>query len=89
MENEAETTGSAPGPGQPRNIFLRIFFGFLWFIGLRIVTSAMIGAIVGEGAQVSMDFTVPYGRFVLIGQVLLFVALCYFRILPGISKYKR
>jgi hypothetical protein len=118
MENEAEAeaAGSAPGPGQgqPRNIFLRIFFGFLWFIGLRIVTSAIIGAVVGGiaganhaaqtdpqggfsenfqtgvgvGAQASMDFTRQYGLFVLIGQVLLFVVLCYFRILPGVGKYK-
>ena len=62
MENEAETAGSAPG--QTRNIFLRIFFGFLWFIGLRIVTSAIIGAVVGgiAGANHAAQ-TDPQGGF--------------------------
>jgi hypothetical protein len=111
MENEP--AGSPPA--QTRNIFLRILFGFLWFIGIRIVTSMIIGAVVGGiagahhaaqmppqggfsenfqtgigvGAQASMDFTRQYGLFVLMGQVLLFADLCYFRILPGVGKYKK
>src|SRR5579863_9580980 len=112
MENDA---ADPPSPRPTRSMFLRIFFGFLWFIALRIATSAIIGGVVGGiagvnhanqadpqagvtgnfqtgigvGAQASMDFTRQYGLYVLIGQVLLFAVLCYFRILPGVGKYPK
>jgi hypothetical protein len=108
MENE--TTDSTQRP--TRNVFLRILFGFLWFVLLRIVTSGIIGAIVGgiagagkanpeagfagnfeaganAGAQATMEFMHKYGLFVLLSQILLFVVLCYFRLLPGVGKYKK
>jgi hypothetical protein len=108
MENEA--VDSTPRP--TRNIFLRILFGFLWFFGLRIVTSAIIGAIVGgiagagqanpqagaagnfeaganAGARAAIEFMHNYALFIFLGQVVLFAILCYFRILPGVGKYKK
>jgi hypothetical protein len=43
MENQTiDTTQS-----QTRNIFLRILFGFLWFVLFDFVTSALVGGIVG------------------------------------------
>lgn len=108
MENENTESTQRP----TRNIFLRILFGFLWFVLLRIVTGGIIGAIVGglagagkanpeagfagnfeaganAGAQATMEFMHKYGLFVLLFQILLFVILCYFRLLPGVSKYKK
>jgi hypothetical protein len=38
----------ADSTGKPtRNIFLRILFGFLWFVLLRIITGGILGGIVG------------------------------------------
>jgi hypothetical protein len=108
MENE--TTDSTQRP--TRNIFLRILYGFLWFVLLRIVSGGVIGAIVGgiagtgkanpeagfagnfqaganAGAQAVMEFMHKYGWFILLFQILLFVILCYFRLLPGVGKYKK
>jgi NADH:ubiquinone oxidoreductase subunit 3 (subunit A) len=47
MENVTTATTQRP----TRNIFLRILFGFLWFVLLRIVTGGIIGAIVGGVAS--------------------------------------
>ncbi len=91
---------------------MRILFGFLWFVLLRIVTGGIIGAIVGatagtgradpqagfvgnfqagvnSGAQAAMEFFQKYGLLVLPFQILLFVVLCYFRLLPGVGRYKK
>ena len=108
MENEITNSTQRP----TRNIFLRILFGFLWFVLLRIVSGGIIGAIVGSiagagkanpeagfagnfqaganaGAQAAMEFMHKYGWFVFLSQILLFVILCYFRLLPGVGKYKK
>ena len=108
MENQITDTTQRP----TRNIFLRILFGFLWFVLLRIVTGGIIGAIVGAtagagqadpnagfagnfqaganaGAQAVMEFMHKYGLFVFLFQIVLFVVLCYFGLLPGVGKYKK
>jgi hypothetical protein len=43
MENEIKDPAQRP----TRNMFLRILFGFLWFVLIRIVTGGFIGGIVG------------------------------------------
>ncbi|HEY3762433.1 MAG TPA: hypothetical protein VGN23_11865 [Verrucomicrobiae bacterium] len=108
MENE--TIQSAQRP--TRSLFLRIVFGFLWFVLLRIVTGGIIGAVVGAtagagagdpnagvaenfqngasaGAQATIEFMQKYGWYIFLFQILLFSALCYFRLLPGVGKYKK
>jgi amino acid transporter len=43
MENQITDTTQKP----TRNIFLRIIFGFLWFVLIYFVTSALVGGVVG------------------------------------------
>jgi len=107
METEIKDSAQKP----TRSIYLRILFGFLWFVLLRIVSGGVIGAIVGSiagagkanpeagiagnfeaganaGAQAVIEFMHKYGLFIFLSQILLFVILCYFRLLPGVGKYK-
>ena len=108
MENQTTDTAQRP----TRNILLRILFGFLWFVLIYFVTSALVGGIVGAiagagatdpqagasgnfqaganaGRQATLDFMYKYGLFVLFSQIVLFIVLCLFGILPGVSKYKK
>jgi hypothetical protein len=108
MENQTTDTT----PRATRNIFLRILFGFLWFVLIYFVTSALVGGIVGgiagagvadpqagmsgnfqaganAGRQATLDFMRKYGLFVFLSQIVLFVVLCFFGLLPGVSKYKK
>ena len=108
MENEIIDSTQRP----TRNIFLRMLFGFLWFVLLRIVSGGFIGAMIGgisgtgkanpeagfagnfqaganAGAQAAIEFMHKYGWFIFLSQILLFVILCYFRLLPGVGKYKK
>ena len=36
-----------------------------------------------------MDFFRKYDPIIIIGQILVFAVLCYFRLLPGVGKYKK
>jgi hypothetical protein len=108
MENQTTDTTQRP----TRNLFLRILFGFLWFVLIYFVTSALVGGIVGAiagtgaadpqagisgnfqaganaGRQATLNFMHKYGLFVLLSQIILFVVLCFFGLLPGVSKYKK
>jgi uncharacterized BrkB/YihY/UPF0761 family membrane protein len=88
-----------------RNIFLRILFGGLWFVGLYFIFCMLIGTISAIFADTSKykshaetsaaasqsgeDFVNQYGLIVFVVYVLLFIVLCFFRLLPGVSKYKK
>jgi hypothetical protein len=108
MENQITDTAQKP----TRNIFLRIIFGFLWFVLIYFVTSALIGGVVGAiagagaedpqagmsgnfqaganaGRQATINFMHKYGLFVILFQVVLFVVLCVFGLLPRVGKYKK
>ena len=42
-----------------------------------------------SGYQASVKFFHKYGLIILLLQVLVFAMLCYFRVLPGVGKYKK
>jgi hypothetical protein len=93
-----------PADRVERNLAVRIIFGVLWFIGFRILTGALIGGVVGAiagasttsfeagqsaGYHASIDFFRKYGVIVFVVQVLSFIPLCLFGLLPGVRKYKK
>lgn len=97
-------TQATPAQTRERNLAVRILFGVLWFVGFRILTGALIGAVVGAiagasttsfeagqraGYHASVDFFHKYGVIVSVVQVLAFIPLCVFGLLPGVRKYKK
>ena len=95
-----------------RNVFLRILFGFLWYVLFYNLTYMLIGGVVGTqagihngsnaastiktydagfaaGRDAGMDFFRKYDPIIIMGQILVFAVLCYFRLLPGVGKYKK
>lgn len=88
----------------PRNLFVRIIFGLLWFIPFYFVSNVIIGGIVGmiagasaqsyeEGYEVgqlaSIIFFQKYWLIVFLFQILLTAVLSFLGILPGTGKFKR
>jgi len=88
-----------------RNIFLRILFGGIWFVALYLATYIIIACIEGivtgtskfksgaeasaAGGQAGEDFADKYGLILILSYILLFSVLCFFRLLPGVAKYKK
>jgi hypothetical protein len=87
-----------------RNVFLRVLFGFLWFIPIYFLSNMIIGGIVGgfagtsttsfeegynAGHTASVDFFQKYGLFIFLAQVILAVVLSVTGFLPGTSRYKK
>ena len=87
-----------------RNVFLRVLFGFLWFILIYLLSNMIIGSIVGgfagasttsfeegfnAGRTASVDFFQKYGLFIFLAQVILTVVLSVTGFLPGTSRYKK
>lgn len=103
--NVVEPRGQPDVTGRKeRNVFLRTFIAWLWFIGIYFVTNALIGAIVGgiagagtssfkegmaAGRAASIGFSQRYGIFVLMAQVFITLLLIFTGLLPGTGKYKR
>jgi len=86
-----------------RSLFLRILFGFLWFVAFYFLSNIFVGAVVGgiagastttfeagamAGQQASIKFFEKYGVIVFLLQVVTFAILCFFRLLPGVGKYR-
>jgi len=86
-----------------RNIAVRVVCLLLWLPTYWICTNMLVGAVVGamagtsarsykagyqSGEQAAVEFFTTYGVYVLLAQVLIFIALAYFGKLPGVSKYK-
>ena|SRR2546425_2961852 len=97
-------TEAPPAQRRERNLAVRILFGALWFIGFRILTGALIGGVVGAiagasttsfeagqsaGYHASTEFFGKYGVIVSVVQVLAFIPLCVFGLLPGVRRYKK
>ena len=57
--------------------------------GLAGSDSADFGAGYQAGQQASQQFFITYGKHVLSIEILVWLILSYFGILPGTSKYKR
>jgi hypothetical protein len=99
------TDESASSVQRPvRSIFVRILFGFLWFLAFYFLTNMLIGGVVGgiagastnsfeagasAGRRASIDFYHKYGLIVFLVQNLVFAGLCVFGVLPGIGKHKK
>ena len=87
-----------------RGLLKRVFISLLWLIPIVIVGHMLVGGIVGgiagsgtgdfnegygSGQQASLLFFAKYGNYVHGIEVLIWLVLSYFGILPGTSKYKK
>ena len=88
---------------EERNILVRIVSLLLWLPTFYILTNVIIGSIVGAiagastasreagyqaGQQASTEFFSTFGIYILLAQILVFLALAFFGKLPWVSKYK-
>ena len=89
---------------EKRGIFTRVCISVLWLIPIVVVTHMLVGAVVGglagsdnadfdagykAGQRASEQFFITYGKHVFSIEVLMWLVLSYFGILPGTSKYKQ
>jgi uncharacterized BrkB/YihY/UPF0761 family membrane protein len=104
MQNPAEIDSDA-ADRPTRNIFLRILFCGLWFVGLFFITYMAIGLISAAftdtskyqshaeassaASQSGGAFADRYGLLVFFTYIVVFIVLCFFRLLPGVSKYRK
>lgn len=83
-----------------RSWLRRFTYGFLWALGFYIFTNGLIGFTIGfttafntgsplAGELASENFFSQVGSIILVVQVLIFTVLCYYGLLPGVSKYER
>jgi len=87
-----------------RSLFARICFTILWFLPIVVVINMLVGAIVGgftggsgttfqegynAGAIASANFFENYGQIVFGIELVIWLGLSYFGILPGTAKFKK
>ena len=99
MEND-----QAGSPREKRNVFLRIVFSVLWLILIILTINMLLGGIVGgmagaetanfgagraAGRNASLEFFQNYGRYVFIGELIIWIVLSVSGKLPGTAKYKK
>lgn len=90
--------------GRKRPLVARILISLVWFVPIYLLTNMVIGGILGAFAGVgeasyeggyaaghiaAQEFFQNYGLIVLAVQVLCWLSLCIFGLLPGTGKFKR
>jgi len=87
-----------------RSLIARILFSILWLIPIIILVQMLVGGVVGgmagagtggfeagktAGEAAANEFFSAYGLYVFLGEILLWIVLCFFGKLPGTSKLKK